>query len=202
MATLGPFTATKFLVTATFTATFWAEIHLKAENIYLYWLILSLKGQSNEIFDPQFFSPFVPAWTNGLKWFRFWFCFHWDIHIFTKFRAVSYCAESSSAQYDTAQSQWPLFKTCAQAFKGTVSVSTMKFVFDSAQYYTARSQIFFTQKYEYLGEKGNQNRNYFNPMVSGPDQFEWWKNWRSKISLDCLFKLAVLMVENLVTLSP
>ena len=54
-ATLGPFTATKFLVTATFTATFWAEIHLKAENIYLYWLILSLKVQSNEIFDPQFF---------------------------------------------------------------------------------------------------------------------------------------------------
>ena len=68
-ATLGPFTATKFLVTATFTATFWAEIHLKAENIYLYWLILSLKGQSNKIFDPQFFSPFVPAWATD-QWVK------------------------------------------------------------------------------------------------------------------------------------
>ena len=34
-ATLGPFTATKSFVTATFTATFGAEIDLKAENIFL-----------------------------------------------------------------------------------------------------------------------------------------------------------------------
>ena len=40
-ATLGPFTATKFFVTATFTATFGAEIHLKAENIYLHLCLFS-----------------------------------------------------------------------------------------------------------------------------------------------------------------
>ena len=33
----------------------------------------------------------------------------------------------------------------------------------------------------------NQNRKYFNPLVSGPGRFELWKKWRSKISLDCPF---------------
>ena len=34
----------------------------------------------------------------------------------------------------------------------------------------------------------NQNRKYFNPLLSGPGWFQWWKkNWRSKISLDCPF---------------
>ena len=71
----------------------------------------SLKGQSNEIFDPQFFSSFEPVWgdsgplTNGLKYFRFWLCFR---RIFPEFLAVSYCVESSSAQYHTARSQRPL----------------------------------------------------------------------------------------------
>ena len=35
--------------------------------------------------------------------------------------------------------------------------------------------------------KPNQKRNYFNPLVSGPGRFEWWKNWGSKILLDCPF---------------
>ena len=40
-ATWGPFTATKFFVTATFTATFGAKVHLKAEIIFVSTLILS-----------------------------------------------------------------------------------------------------------------------------------------------------------------
>ena len=34
----------------------------------------------------------------------------------------------------------------------------------------------------------NQNRKYFKPLVSGPGRFELWKNWMSKMWLDCLFK--------------
>ena len=41
--------------------------------------------------------------TNGLKYFRFWLRFRWDIRIFMNLRAVSYCAESVCPRYDTAQ---------------------------------------------------------------------------------------------------
>ena len=44
----------------------------------------------------------------------------------------------------------------------------------SPQYDTARSQIFFTNIL-ITRRKPNQNRNYFNPLVSGPGWFEWWK---------------------------
>ena len=33
----------------------------------------------------------------------------------------------------------------------------------------------------------NQNKKYFNSMVSGPVRFQLRKHWRLKISLDCLF---------------
>ena len=33
----------------------------------------------------------------------------------------------------------------------------------------------------------NQNRKFFNLLVSGPGRFEWWQKWGSKISLDCPF---------------
>ena len=58
----------------------------------------ALKGQSKEIFDPQFFhhSNWPGSLTNGLKCFQILFCFCRDIQIFTKLRAVS---------ADTAQSQ-------------------------------------------------------------------------------------------------
>ena len=54
-----------------------------------------LKGQSNEIFDTQFFSSFQPAWAT-YQWVKIIsFSFSRDIRIFSKFRAVSYCADSS-----------------------------------------------------------------------------------------------------------
>ena len=57
-----------------------------------------LKGQSNEIFDPQFFSLSEPAWATDqwVKYFRILFRFP---KIFKCFR--------SSAQYYTALSQVP-----------------------------------------------------------------------------------------------
>ena len=35
----------------------------------------------------------------------------------------------------------------------------------------------------------NKNHEFFNPMVSGPGRFIWWKNWRLKILLDCPFNV-------------
>ena len=39
------------------------------------------KGQSNEIFDPQYFSSFEPAWATDqwVKYFRIWFSFRREI---------------------------------------------------------------------------------------------------------------------------
>ena len=47
--------------------------------------IVSLKGQSNKLFDPHFFHPSnLPGpLTNGLKYFRFWLRFSRVIWIFT-----------------------------------------------------------------------------------------------------------------------
>ena len=70
-------------------------------------LPITLKGQSNEIFDPQFFSSFEPAWATD-QWVKtVWFLvsfsprysyFSWVPRSMilrrVKFRAVSYCAKS------------------------------------------------------------------------------------------------------------
>ena len=78
--------------------------------------IEGLKGQSNEIFDPQFLSSFEPAWAfdQWVKIFSFLVSFSPRYSSFSevprsiilrrvKFCVVSYCAESSSAQYHTAR---------------------------------------------------------------------------------------------------
>ena len=49
-------------------------------------------------------------------------------------------------------------------------------------------------------QKLNQNQKYFNPLVSGPGWFEWWKNLRSKISLDCPFKFGNVKHFKLISL--
>ena len=68
-----------------------------------------LKGQSNEIFDPQFFLSFEPPWATDqrVKIVLILASISPRYSNFSKFRAVSYCAESSSAQYHTAPSQVP-----------------------------------------------------------------------------------------------
>ena len=88
----------------------------------------TLKGQFNEIFYPQFFhhSNRPGPLTNGLKYFRFWFRFRQDIHIFSEFRAVSYCAESSFPQDQTVRSKVLHMPYCAES--------------SSVQYHTAWSQ--------------------------------------------------------------
>ena len=78
-ATLGPFTATKFFVTATFTATFWAEIHLKAENISLHLLIVSLIGQCQEILQCFLLKRFDLGLKKRQKRFRKLFRYCEDI---------------------------------------------------------------------------------------------------------------------------
>ena len=67
--------------------------------------VTKLVGQSNDIFDLQFFfiirSSNQPGpQTNGLKYFQIWFSFRR-----VKFFGVYYCAESVSPQYDTDLSQ-------------------------------------------------------------------------------------------------
>ena len=41
--------------------------------------------------------------------------------------------------------------------------------------------------------KRNKKRNCFNPFVSGPGRFEWWKKRGSKISLDYPFKRIIIL---------
>ena len=55
---------------------------------------------------------------------------------------------------------------------------------DSAQYDTALSQ---SRKTGITWRNLNQNRKYFNPLLSGPGRFELKKN-TSKIMLECPFK--------------
>ena len=90
------------------------------ENSWLVGLIqILLKGQSNEIFDLQFFFIIrtgLSHWPIG-KIFSFLVSFSSIYSYFSraprsmilrgvKLRALSYCAESSSARYDTARSQF------------------------------------------------------------------------------------------------
>ena len=86
------------------------EWHIKNLNF--------LKGQFNETFEPQFFSSFELAWVTD-QWVKifsefvsfsprysnFYEALHSIILRRVKLCTVSYCAESSSAQYDTARSQ-------------------------------------------------------------------------------------------------
>ena len=66
-----------------------------------------LKGQSNEIFDLQFFYHLNQPGplTNGLNYFRFWWSFRRVIQIFVNLPGVWYCAESISPGYHTLVSQ-------------------------------------------------------------------------------------------------
>ena len=69
---------------------------MKIIKISLALLVHTLKGQSNEIFDLQFFFHHLNhpgPLTNRLKYFRFWLGFRQIIQI--------------SSGYDTAQSQFP-----------------------------------------------------------------------------------------------
>ena len=77
-----------------------------------------LKEQFNETFEPQFFSSFELAWVTD-QWVKifskfvsfsprysnFYEALHSIILRRVKLCTVSYCAESSSAQYDTVRSQ-------------------------------------------------------------------------------------------------
>ena len=76
----------------------------------------NLKGQSNEIFDLQFFnhSNRPGPLTNGLKDFYFWFSFHRVIRIFLNLPGVSYCAESIM----TPGSQLPFLKLLHRPLQG------------------------------------------------------------------------------------
>ena len=67
--------------------------HLQGSRDYFF------KGQSNEIFDPQYFSSFEPAWATDqwVKYFRIWFSFH------RKNSKLS-IKNTDSAQYHTALS--------------------------------------------------------------------------------------------------
>ena len=84
--------------------------------------------------------------------------------------AVWYCAELISAQQ--------FLKTFAEAFKGTM----LKKIIISVWYCT--ESVFSILKFEYLSEN-EKKQKHFNPLFCGPGWFERWKNWRSKVSLDC-----------------
>ena len=132
-------------------------------------------------------------------------------------RAVSYCGETDSVQYDTARGQsrktqltwwnldqnWKYLNSLLsgsgrlELWKKQVTNSPFKWDLekshDSPQYdtvgrLTQRSIMLggvwlSPEKFELLGENFWK---YFNPLVSGPSWFEWWKKMK---------------VENLVGLS-
>ena len=143
----------------------------------------SLKGTVQRDFRPSvFFSSFEPDWPTD-QWVKIFSicdtfplkecanvlrngCWQYD-NARRLTPAVSYCAKISphiltiSAQYHTAgiltlrsmtlQRDGP----CAVSYRGQT---------DSAQYDTARRFI----KIRISHRKRNQNRKYFNPLVSGP----------------------------------
>ena len=61
--------------------------------------------------------------------------------------------------------------------------SLMPMETDSAQYHTPGR----FRKIRITHWKLNQNRKYFNSLVSVPGRFKRWKIWKSKISWDCFF---------------
>ena len=85
--------------------------------------------------------------------------------------AVWYCAELISAQQ--------YLKTFAEAFKGTLLKKNNKISM------ILRGVSFFDTKIRISQRKRHQKQKHFNPLFCGPGWFERWKNWRSKVSLDC-----------------
>ena len=81
------------------TSEFRYSIHIFSQILYILVQISPLKGQSNEIFDLQFFHPLHPlrSLTSGKKYFRFWsrFCREklrgqiWRIFVLTSFKIIS-----------------------------------------------------------------------------------------------------------------
>ena len=72
--------------------------------------------------------------------------------------------------------------------------SRIKFLFDSAQYHTARSQYILTLKFEYLGENKTKFENISTHWSVAEAGSKDEKNWGSKISLDCPFKDNLLCI--------
>ena len=108
-------------------------------------------------------------------------------------RSIWYPGEIDSAQYDTPGR---LTQRCMIPRGEWLRAVWYPGEIDPAQYDTPgrlipRSMIpheDFYEKFDYLWWNVNHNLKYFNTLVSGPGRFEWrWKNWRSKILLDCHF---------------
>ena len=75
-------------------------------------VLMDLKGQSNEIFDPHFFSSFEPVWATDqwVKIFLFWFRFCRDIYIFPEFQFSS--LENFSSLYNLDPFFCCLYRDC------------------------------------------------------------------------------------------
>ena len=81
------------------TSEFRYSIHIFSQILYILVQISPLKGQSNEIFDLQFFHPLHPlrSLTSGKKYFRFCSMFRreklrgqiWRIFVLTSFKIIS-----------------------------------------------------------------------------------------------------------------
>jgi hypothetical protein len=60
----------------------------------------SLKGESQEIFDPQFFSPINCSLIIILKYFRIWFLFCRDIREYMYVDSALHIAQSRQEKFD------------------------------------------------------------------------------------------------------
>ena len=156
-----------------------------------------LKGQSNEIFDLQFFlnnsnMPVQMQLTNRFKYFRFWLRICWVIRILSKkiwLPRVSYPGESISPGYHTPASQSPR-GIIPQPVNKKFAKTWLPGVWYPGESISPgiilRRVSFLDTKVRITWQNLNQNRKYLNPLISGQGWFEWW------------LKLAV---ENLVGLS-
>ena len=107
----------------------WLGFNTYCTTVYRYTVSQSmsytLKGQSNEIFDPQFFSSFEPTWATD-QWVKI-FCFLVSVSprysSFTevpssmilhrvKFCAVSYCTESCDFSVSFLRDSTTRFSSC------------------------------------------------------------------------------------------
>ena len=108
----------------------------------------------------------------------FWRCTKKDIDLKKWLHAVWYCKKCVSAQYDTArnvtlhsmilQGMWLCAvwycKECDSAQYDTVWSLTLCSIIPSGDLKNSNISVKTTLK-----------GNYFNPLVSGPGRFEWWK---------------------------
>ena len=123
--------------------------------------------------------------------------------------SLSYCEESISLQYHIAGSHsWPqpFLKTFTQTFKGTVSPKKMCFLIllKSATFCIFTKQfldqiLFLLPTVWYFGESVFSTlnsitqwdllkiRNFFSPVVSGPNRFQLWK----KLEVDNIVGLSL-----------